>query len=357
MAVYSGKHIKLQFSGVMLESIRWGAGGEWIFVCSTCADGAVESREGVVHVDPDVVARIDDAVHRAVALLTLAQRASFSASGVAPVVGLLGTNDELRPLVGHALNDLRPAITVPHVHDPIDLSIETISALNDRPDGLMLLAEALSDQNMLGRYVQLLRLLEHAFGSQLGKFNRELIDFLGDSATRHRFTPKEISQWVESRPRVMHSDRAAIWYARDVERTVHRLQEAATDVLFNKARWQQRDAQRRACRVPRRGTCDSNAGMFLTAGLDFKSDVRILEPFGSFPLFLGGGVESLVPLGLWAIAEGERLVLQFSAGPGETVPVAPPLVPSAVGATFVSGAPVVIYALDDDGSEEPHTRP
>ena len=355
MAAYRRKNIEIQLGGVTLRSIGWGTKDEWIFAGSTPADGAVELRGGVVRVNADVVARIDDAIHQTVALFTVAQRAPFSASCVPPIIGLIGTDEELQPLAGHALNGLRPAITVAQVHDPVDLTTEVVSALDDRPDGLMLLAEALSDRNMLGRYVQLLRLLEHAFGSQLGSFNRELIDFLGDTATRHRFTRQEISQWVESRPRVMHADRVdkPIWYARDVARTVHRLQEAATDVLFNKARWQRRDAQRRACRVPRRGTIDSEAGMFLTRGHDFQSTMGILEPFGSFPLFLGGDVESLVPFGLWATAVGERLMLQYPGGPAETASAVPPLDPSAAEVAFVSGARVVVYDPDDDSSEEP----
>jgi len=355
MDEYRGKTIKLQLGDVSLRSVGWGTKDEWLFVCSIPADGAVELRDGLVDVDTDVVSRIDDAIHQTVALFTVAQQAVFSASCVAPVLGLLGPREELRALEGYELQGLKPVSAVAQVKDSFELTSEIVSALEDRSDGLLLLAEALSDRNLLGRYVQLLRLMEHAFGSQLGSFNRELMDFLADEATRHRFTRQEISQWVESRPRVMHADRPdkPIWYARNVARAVHRLQEAATDVLFNKARWRQRDAERRGCRVPRRGTIDADAGMFLTKGYDFQSTIAILEPFGSFPLFLGKDTERLVPYGLWATAVEDRLLLRYQGVSDYQASAEPIADSSSTDVSFVSGARMVVYDADDDSSGEP----
>ena len=355
MSTFKDKTVEFRLGSVRLTSIAWGTDDEWVFIGSSNAGNAVVVRDGFVHVDVDVVARVDDAVHQMVALFTVAQRTTFSAACVSPVVGLIGADAELQPLAGLPLRGVTPAIAVARVHDQIELTPEIVSALADRPDGLQLLAEAIADQNLLGRYVQLLRLLEHAFGHPLGSFNPDLMDFLADTATRHRFTRQEISRWVESRPRVMHADRAdkEIWYARDVARAVHRLQEAATDVLFNKAHWHQRDATRRACRVPRRGTIDTEAGMFITRGLDVQANATILDPFGSFPLFLNGDVASLVPAGLWATAIKEHLVLRHQGGPGSTASVLPhPQIPAA-DATIVDGAHIVVYSHDDDSSEWP----
>jgi hypothetical protein len=96
----------------------------------------VELRDGLVAVDTDVVSQIDDAIHRTVALFTVAQQAVFSASCVAPVLGLLGPVEELRDLEGYELQGLKPVSVVAQVKDSFELSSEIVSALELRVRGL-----------------------------------------------------------------------------------------------------------------------------------------------------------------------------------------------------------------------------
>ncbi len=277
-------------------------------------------------------------------IFTISSGQQYRVSALAPTLGLLGSPAELDPLKGADLG-LRPYRTSMRVDDHPDVMSLATPEMADRPDGVALFAEALAHKNPLGRYGQLLRLLERAFGRGIGKFNRELQNYLADDATRHWFTPREIQHWVSSRPRIAHADRTdrPLWLHNDAAATVDRLQEATVDVLFNKSRWHSCDSARRAVRTPRRGTLDNAAGMFLTRGLPLTTRVRIADCFGAFPVYLKGGAERVVPPGLWTVGDGSGVRLELR---GEATSLEKPDV-------RVASGPVLVYDPDDDSIRAP----
>jgi hypothetical protein len=355
LADFRNRRLTVSIGDAEVQSIGWTTGGEWLVVGKTALRSPLVEAQGAVEVSRSEVEYIDAAIHTVVSMLTVSRGKRVSASAINPTIGFLGERTELAPFVG-LQTDLPAVRTTLSVDDPFDLTPELASALADRPDGLALLAEALSDTSALGRYTQLLRLLELAFGRGIGKFNGELQRFLRGGATRHWFTAQEIQHWVDSRPRVMHADRGPIWYQRDVALTVERLREAAVDVLFNKRNWNAPDDERRPLRVPRRGSADQAAGFFFTSGLALKVNARVFDPFGSFPMFLKGGAEAAVPFGLWAVPNGDRVSLFLRGEGAEQQAHAMVSTVEAVNpepASLVEGAVVMVYDDHDDSVRDP----
>lgn len=353
IAGFREESLSVRVADVTVETLGWTTQGEWL-ILARCQLGSLATNDGIVALDLcSELADVDAAIHSVVAMLTVTRRVPFSACAVNPTIGVLGDGEELRPLNGLRLNV--PAVRVAAcVQDRIELDEDVAHALRDRLDGAALLAEAISHENSLGRYVQLLRVLELAFGRGIGKFDAQLQQFLRDDATRHWFTPNEIHHWVSSRPRVMHADRSdrPIWYQRDVALTVNRLQEAVFDVVFNKANWRSPDSARRTARVPRRGSIDQSAGVFLTRGLDFSNSLRVLDPMGAFPMFLGGSIERAVPFGLWAVASGDTVMLRL-IGQRESENASVDVDAFKVEPARLAAGMLMVYGADDDDVRRP----
>jgi hypothetical protein len=75
------------------------------------------------------------------------------------------------------------------------------------------------------------------------------------------------------------------------------MQEAAYDVLFNKAHWRSPSTERRDCLRPLAGTTDLNNGLFVTQGAKSTIIGAIEDGFG-YPLDLSASLTSL-PAGWW----------------------------------------------------------
>lgn len=321
-------------------------------VASLPFEGSPSTADGRVEIGRAMVAELDLGITAAADMLTLARREPVKISGVWPPIGFVGPTPEWERIEGTTMS-IPTALPAMRVEDPIPIEFLLGGVLSDRMEGAALLAEAMAHSNDLGRFGQLLRLLERAFGRGIGKFDGELQRYLAGGVTRHHFQPREITAWVAGRPRIMHADRPdrPIWFHRDVALTVDRLQEAAVDVLFNKVNWHQPDDARRECRVPRRGTLDASGGWFFTRGLAVRTTVRLVEPFGSFPLHLGLDLADAVPFGLWATPDGESMrICAMGRTRGGGLPARWDAKRIEVdSAKLVAGAKVRVYDAADDG--------
>jgi hypothetical protein len=78
------------------------------------------------------------------------------------------------------------------------------------------------------------------------------------------------------------------------------MEQAAYDVLFNKADWRTRTAKRRDIWKPVAGTTGPDSpDYFITRGLGAKLGATILDPFRAYPLCLWH-VPMKLPLNCWA---------------------------------------------------------
>jgi hypothetical protein len=171
--------------------------------------------------------------------------------------------------------------------------------VNDRLDGLSLLAEALSHSHHTGRMHDLMRVFERAFCQTSTPLIVPLSLFL--TGTPANFTKDEVQTWLlRIRHPATHADRRNDFLLQsDVRKVTGRMQEAAYDVLLNKTVWRSVSCDRRNVWSPSAGSSSPDGGMFLTQGLDAKLEFQLLDDFGSFDRDMNGFFDKPLPEPWW----------------------------------------------------------
>jgi hypothetical protein len=206
----------------------------------------------------------------------------------------------------------------------IKLDKDILDSLKDRLDGVALLAEALSHTHPMGMFHEFLRFFERAFARSSSRPAKPLAQFLAES--RRGYTQEEIQRWVvELRHPATHADRRPSFALEsDIRPVIRRMKQAAYDVLFNKAKWQDSTTERRKIMVPPAGIASKSHDIYIvkgTAGIDLQ--FQLLDGFYSYPLdeaILVGSLitRSEVPVALSVKGFRRHLALLAQTGSGKT---------------------------------------
>jgi hypothetical protein len=173
----------------------------------------------------------------------------------------------------------------------LDFDDSVLNKLEDRPDGVALLVEALAHDHAMGRYHEFIRLFERAFSRPAKLLTGPVSAFLDP---RFGYTQEELRVWFEEyRDPATHADaRAGFLLEADVRPVIDRIEQAALDVLFNKERWRDDSTARRTVWMPQAGTDGPEAQVFVTKGSPpppLKG--QILDEYGCFPMNLQAVIE------------------------------------------------------------------
>jgi len=159
--------------------------------------------------------------------------------------------------------------------------------LGDRPDGIALLAEAISHKHETGRFHELTRFFERGFASAGNSLYKSLLRFL--SSSNFNYTKKEVSHWCHTlRNPLTHADKNDFLLERDVIPSINRMKLAAYDVLLNKIKWRDPSSDRRRVWRPTYGALNANADIFLTKGKAATLGFQLFDELGIYPLNLQG---------------------------------------------------------------------
>lgn len=154
------------------------------------------------------------------------------------------------------------------------------SSLRDRPAGAALLSQALATNTAIGKYIAFCQLFENAFASPLGQLAQTVATFLAGNSLRYSLV--ETEHWFAQRGSAAHGDlRIAKQLADEVEigRFVFRMQQAAYDVLFNKATWHDRSLDRRDIWRPTTAVLDDPNDFQFVAGVPTNVQMRLFDPY------------------------------------------------------------------------------
>ena len=239
-------------------------------------------------------------------LITVETGAGATISSPMPCVGIAGDEAAIAALEGVNVRIPGRGMSQLRVHWQRGLlAPEHVRALDDRLDGVRLLAEAVNQTTPLGRYSQLLRVFERAFRAGPGALADPLIRFLAGGAGD--YSREEVEAWTGIRGPAVHADRRDEFaLSRDVRELTSRMEDAAYDVLLNKATWRSTDSSRREQWHPKGHT--TSDGVALTQGMERASmSVTLLDDFGAFPLLLAGGeqIMSMLPRASWLRTDDE----------------------------------------------------
>ena len=166
-----------------------------------------------------------------------------------------------------------------------------MAALLDRRDGLALLAEVYSHGRAIGRYRELMRLFELAFALPVTSLAKKAFQFLATGP--FEYTHDEVRSWCALRHGSVHGDRSRtsrLVLEADVQPLIDRIEQAAIDIVFNKAQWHSPSRERRRLWTPAGGTT-SGSNLFITKGVDLAIAATIYDPFNAYPVHLQGILE------------------------------------------------------------------
>lgn len=181
--------------------------------------------------------------------------------------------------------------------EPPKLTESEMNQLADRADGLSLLVEASGISHASGRFHEYIRVFERGFGKASKLLAAPMAEFLDP---RFGFTVSELEVWFkELRDPLTHADqRPTFLLERDINPVIDRVEQAATDVVFNKVNWREADCERRALWTPQSGFVGPSGKVFLTKGTKPPMQGRLLDEYGSLPMNLKA-VISPIPMGWW----------------------------------------------------------
>lgn len=161
---------------------------------------------------------------------------------------------------------------------------EMVSGLQDRVVGVVLLAEAFSHTRAAGKYREFVRLFETAFASSFDQLEKKLYQFL---LPVFGYSRQETHNWVELRDPMTHADGKksdVIALDADVRRITQRMEQAALDVLFNKAEWHKMSKTRRELWKPIAYTTSKTGGGNILQGSTLSVKCQIFDDFEVFPV-------------------------------------------------------------------------
>jgi hypothetical protein len=171
-------------------------------------------------------------------------------------------------------------------HFQIPLTNNLISGLQDRLEGVALLAEAFSHRMASGRFHDFVRFFESAFSLNFRQIQKKLMQFLNPV---YGYTRQEIADWVSMRDPMTHADGKKtdfILLDTDVRNLTWRMEQASLDVLFNKETWHDPSRSRREIWVPSAATTSAKGDLMIQQGSALALKFQLFDDFGVFPMDL-----------------------------------------------------------------------
>ena len=179
-------------------------------------------------------------------------------------------------------------------------TFDVLDSLVDRLDGVALLAEATAHGHLVGQFHEYVRLFERAFALGSSKLCNPLARFLKDA--NQGYTHAEVRKWlIDLRHPATHADqRESFVLEGDIRPVIHRIEQAAYEVLFNKKAWRNSSFARRTVWCPTAKLVSADPLQHeVVAQNACTLTAQLLDHYGSYPLDLTAGIDTL-PQGWWA---------------------------------------------------------
>lgn len=241
---------------------------------------------------------LDERIETAANLLSISANCGRTIRAPVPSLMLKATSDADTAVLAKA-KGFRTSSNG-YVSSPHRLSDEVCrELLKDRRDGMALMSEALSHSHPTGRFHELFRLYERAFRTACNQLTQPLGDFLSGHPD-FGYSHKEIDSWINVRGPATHADRRPTFLLEaDTRPLLHRMEQAAWDVLCNKDNWRTPCSARRKLWRPSAGSTSANGiDVFLVQGHEAKISFEMLEDCGRYLIDLNGFLKA-PPEGYW----------------------------------------------------------
>lgn len=227
---------------------------------------------------------IEKAIESVINFIVVSTRSTRTISSPIPHILLNYENDNEKKMLEQKDGFSLEFGKMPSVTPKIEFDYNILNLLQDRLGGIALLAEALSHSHPTGRFHEILRLFERAFHRATSRLVKPLTEFLS-TAKNQGYSEPEIKNWVVTlRHPATHADREEYFVLEaGIRPVVHRMEQAAYDVLFNKIDWRSPTSARREIWKPISGTSSDKLDLFVIKGKGTSINFQLLDGFSSYP--------------------------------------------------------------------------
>ncbi len=250
-------------------------------------------------VPPEVITPLDVAIESTINLISVFEHSKRTISSPIPPIAFVPATDEERKWLD-ATNGFNPlGIPIIGVRFKLDSSLQEF--VQDRFDGVALLAEANAQDHPAGAFHELIRVFERAFALSSTELVIPLGTFL--QQTGQGYTTTETQNWlVDIRHPATHADRKnEFLLERGVRPVVRRMTQAAYDVLLNKLEWRSPSSTRRDVWKPEGGTAmPFGSKVFLSGKTPANFEATVMDAFNAYPLNTELGIANFLRAEWWA---------------------------------------------------------
>lgn len=250
---------------------------------------------------------------RVAARAVLEAAANVSALGVGarrelsspnPYVAFEAESDEERQWLGESrgIQGGLDGVAQHNLDHLLPLTTDTVTSLTDRWDGVALISAARTANRTTGSFLDYIRIFERAFGRAAPGIAEQLATFLDP---RFGYTAEEIHHWTTAlRGSTAHADqRRSFLLDSDVRPYLSRVEQAAWDILMNKARWRCNDIERRDAWAPEGGLVSASGHLVIAQRTTPRVVAQLLDRWQEFPLDLETRVRA--PKSWWPPPQSE----------------------------------------------------
>lgn len=240
--------------------------------------------DGIVSVDEGARSRMESYIALLADFQAVATRSARHISSPEPTVAFAELAPQERARLEASKGFAARMPTQHRIFESIALDDPVLLDLaSDRRDGILLMAEAVSSSHPTGRFHEFIRLFERAFGRSSTQLVDPLAEFL-KGVPSFAYDRSDVNLWLTVlRHSSIHADRRKqLATALDIQKVLWRVEQAAYDVLFNKAEWRSISAERRSIMTWHAGVGRGDS-FFITQGHTPKSTFQLMDPFGIFP--------------------------------------------------------------------------
>lgn len=238
--------------------------------------------------------RIEDAAN----VIAVSEKCGRQISSSHPYIAFKPENEEERKWLDSTNGIKYVGSSLNRINFSLQEDIIKNEFMNDRLDGMAIIAEAHSSNHLTGKLHEYMRFFERAFTLSSTPLIQPLSEFLAKSKVK--IEKDDVKKWIlELRHPATHADRKESFVLEaDVRPNIYLIEQAAYDVLFNKAKWRDSSIERRDAFKPKAGVGNDNVGFVVKDSTGISIQSQMLDQFSSYPFHLGGSMTE-IPEELW----------------------------------------------------------
>ena len=187
-----------------------------------------------------------------------------------------------------------------------------IKNLNDRLEGVQIIAEANSSTHLSGKFHDYFRFFEKAFNKENRGLIKPLSEFLEANIVLG-YSTQEIEKWIKYRHESIHANgRNGFLIEKDILDIIYRVEQAVNDVLFNKESWNNVSLRRRNIYEFKDGSFNENGDLFVCKEDKItQTNISYLDETESYLVNLKSNLNrfGIARNGWWAPIKADSLTL------------------------------------------------